>query len=54
MVRAVRCDETQADRLGRLEIADVVLHELCHAIMRGKDNEDEVLSHGAGDCESRL
>jgi len=46
IARAEGLDETQADRLARLELAAVALHELAHAIATGGDGTNGILADG--------
>jgi hypothetical protein len=46
VARSEGLDERQSDRLARLELAGVVLHELAHAITNGGDGADGVLTDG--------
>jgi hypothetical protein len=46
VARSEGLDERQSDRLARLELAGVTIHELCHAITNGGDGEGGVLIDG--------
>jgi hypothetical protein len=44
--RSEGLDERQSDRLARLELTGVVLHELAHVIDKNNDEEEAILSDG--------